>query len=48
MKSALAISPETTLNFYTCNIGGGLLGYATFPWSYAEDSVMSGVVCLYS
>ncbi len=48
MKQALAISPETTLNFYTCNLGGGLLGYATFPWMYAEDSFMHGVVCLYS
>ncbi len=48
MKSALAISPATTLNFYTCNIGGGTLGYATFPWSYAETSFMHGVVCLYS
>jgi PKD repeat protein len=48
MKTALAISPATTLNFYSCNIGGGLLGYATFPWSYAESSVMHGVVCLYS
>ncbi len=48
MKTALAISPATTLNFYSCNIGGGLLGYATFPWSYAENSVMHGVVCLYS
>jgi PKD repeat protein len=48
MKSALAISPATTLNLYACNIGGGLLGYATFPWSYAESSYMHGVVCLYS
>jgi PKD repeat protein len=48
MKTALAISPATTLNFYCCNIGGGLLGYATFPWSYPENSVMHGVVCLYS
>lgn len=48
MKQALAISPTTTLNFYSCNIGGGLLGYATFPWSYAENSFMHGVVCLYS
>ena len=29
MKQALAISPATTLNFYTGNIGGGLLGWAT-------------------
>ena len=48
MKNALAISPTTTLNLYACNIGGGLLGYATFPWSYAESSKMHGVVCLYS
>ena len=48
MKNALAISPATTLNVYFCNIGGGLLGYATFPWSYAENSYMHGVVCLYS
>lgn len=48
MKTALAISPATTLNLYSCNIGGGLLGYATFPSSYAETSVMHGVVCLYS
>ncbi len=48
MKNALAISPATTLNLYSCNIGGGLLGYATFPWSYAENSNMHGVVCLYS
>ncbi|MEZ5063997.1 MAG: PKD domain-containing protein [bacterium] len=48
MKSALAISPSTTLNLYSCNIGGGLLGYATFPWMYAESSYMHGVVCLYS
>lgn len=48
MKNALAINPATTLNFYSCNIGGGLLGYATFPSSYAETSKMHGVVCLYS
>lgn len=48
MKNALAISPATTLNFYFCNIGGGLLGYATFPDMYPENSNMHGVVCLYS
>ena len=48
MKTALAISPATTLNFYTCNLGGDLLGYATYPWDYAEDSFMHGVVCKYS
>ena len=48
MKQALAVSPATTLNFYTCDLGGGLLGYATFPWMYAEDSYLHGVVVLYS
>ncbi|MBU8871678.1 MAG: PKD domain-containing protein [Gemmatimonadales bacterium] len=48
MKEALAIDPATTLNIYLCNVGGGLLGYATFPYMYPEDSYMHGVVCLYS
>ncbi len=48
MKQTLAIDPASTLNFYLCDIGGGLLGYATFPDMYAEDSYMHGVVCLFS
>ena len=48
MKRRLAIDPETTLNFYTCVLGGNLLGYATFPWMYAENSYMHGVVVRYS
>ena len=48
MKSALAVVPETTLNLYLCDIGGGVLGYATFPWMYPENSFMHGVVILYS
>ena|GEM_PF-506739 len=48
MKQALAVDPASTLNMYFCNIGGGLLGYATFPDMYAEDSYMHGVVILYS
>ena len=47
-NSALAIDPATTYNLYFCNIGGGLLGYATFPDMYAEDSYMHGVVALYA
>ncbi len=47
-KSALAIDPAHTLNFYTGNLSGGLLGWAVFPWSYPEDSYWHGVVCLYS
>ncbi|UCG52008.1 MAG: T9SS type A sorting domain-containing protein [Candidatus Latescibacterota bacterium] len=48
MKRALRVDPATTLNLYTCDLGGGLLGYARFPWSYDEDNYMHGVVVLYS
>jgi PKD repeat protein len=48
MKEALAIDPATTFNIWLANIGGGLLGYATFPYMYPEDSYMHGVVALYS
>lgn len=48
MKQALAIDPATTFNLYFCDIGGGLLGYATFPDMYPEDSYLHGVVCLFS
>lgn len=48
MKNALAISPATTLNVYTCNPSQGILGYATFPNSYPESSNMHGVVLLHS
>lgn len=44
MKQALAIDPARVLNFYLCVLGSGLLGYATFPWSYPENSYMHGVV----
>jgi hypothetical protein len=47
-KSTLAIDPAHTLNFYTGNLSGGLLGWAVFPWSYPEDSYWHGVVVLYS
>ncbi len=48
MKNGLADSPATTLNIYTCNPSQGILGYATFPSSYAESSNMHGVVLLHS
>lgn len=46
-KKSLQVGPETTLNFYTTN-GGGLLGWATFPWDLEGDPDMDGVVVLYS
>ncbi len=48
MKAALHRGGAADLNFYTNNMGGGLLGWATFPWNYASAPTMDGVVCLYS
>ncbi|GAA4411433.1 zinc metalloprotease [Nibrella viscosa] len=37
------INPETSLNIWVCNIGGGILGYAQFPGgSLATDGVVVG------
>ena len=39
------ITPDTHLNIWVCNIGGGILGYAQFPGGNPDTD---GVVILYS
>jgi hypothetical protein len=46
-KNALAIDPAHRLNIYSCRPGQSLLGWAYFPWSYAENDKKHGVVIHY-
>jgi len=46
MKKKLAWDPRFGINVYTCQTntpGNGVVGYATFPFWYAENSTMHGI-----
>jgi Pregnancy-associated plasma protein-A len=47
-KKNLHVGSAEDLNIYFTEIGGGLLGWATFPSSYARQPKMDGVVILSS
>lgn len=46
-KKKLSVDPKNNLNIYVCDSQAGILGYAYFPSSFAEDNYRHGVVMKY-
>jgi hypothetical protein len=46
-KPKLRKGDKATLNLYSGNIGGDLLGWSTFPWKYKAEPTMDGVTIHY-
>ena len=44
MRTRFHVGDARTLNIYSVALDSGVLGYSTFPWDYAKNPKMDGVV----